>query len=148
VLWRDGNMGDHAAMEGRQARNEPAAPWDGLLRQRLPTGWNVTEGRWPVSEEFWWPCPSSVSKFRRLSGGSGEIGLHATENRGDKATSATAGDADWREALRLRSHKTPCICGMWAWQVIMRTGCMVRSAHGWSSGQGTAHDREASYRLF
>ena len=24
----------------------------------------------------------------------------------------------------------------------------MRSAHGWSSGQGTAHDREASYRLF
>ena len=64
-------------------------------------GWNVTEGHVEQSprSSAWWPCPSSVSKFRRLSGGSGEIGLRATENRGDKATSATAGDTDWREAL-------------------------------------------------
>ena len=28
-----------------EAGRGPAAPWDGLLRRRLPTGWNVTEGR-------------------------------------------------------------------------------------------------------
>ena len=86
--------------------------------------------------------PGSISKIRRLSGESGEIGLRAAENWGDRATSATAGDADWREALKASEPWD----SLRLWDVGLggnRAYLVVRSARGWGSGKGATHDEEA-----
>ena len=63
--------------------------------------------------------------------------MRAAENRGNRATSATAGDADWREVLKASE---PCD-SLRLWNAGLagnRAYRVVRSARGWSLG-GARH---------